>query len=54
MFHSEDDLTNHKEKGCLAVEGQTIEMPKFDPEKPDKFFVKFNHIIASISKSISK
>ena len=28
----------------MAVEGQTIEMPKFDPEKPDKFFVKFkNH-----------
>ena len=44
VFHSEDDLTNHKEKGCMAVEGQTIEMPKFDPENPDKFFVKFkNH-----------
>ena len=28
----------------MAVEGQTIEMPKFDPENPDKFFVKFkNH-----------
>ena len=23
VFHSEDDLTNHKEKGCMAVEGQT-------------------------------
>ena len=44
VFHSEDDLTNPKEKGYMAVEGQTIEMPKFDPEKPDKFFVKFkNH-----------
>ena len=43
VFHSEDDLTNHKEKGCMAVEGQTIEMPNFDPEKPDKFFVKFKN-----------
>ena len=33
VFHSEDDLTNHKEKGCMAVEGQTIEMPKFDPRE---------------------
>ena len=28
----------------MAVEWQTIEMPKFDTENPDKFFVKFkNH-----------
>ena len=30
--------------GCKAVEGQTVEMPKFDPIKPDQFYIRFkNH-----------
>ena len=31
-------------KGCMWVEGQRIEMPSFDGDDPDKFFIKFkNH-----------
>ena len=40
-FMSEELLNNHVERGCLAVEGQKIEMP--DPNKPN-FHIKFrNH-----------
>ena len=43
-FESQELLDEHIEKGCMAVEGQQIEMPSFDEDDPDKFFIKFkNH-----------
>jgi hypothetical protein len=43
-FKSQALLDEHSEKGCMAVEGQRIEMPSFNPDDPDKFFIKFkNH-----------
>ena len=42
-FISQALLDEHNEKGCMAVEGQRIVMPTFDPEKPDKFFIQFKN-----------
>ena len=42
-FITKDLLDEHTEKGCMAVEGQRVEMPKFDPDKPDKFFIQFKN-----------
>ena len=38
-FISQALLDQHNEQGCMAVEGQRIVMPTFDPDKPDKFFI---------------
>ena len=40
-FISQALLDQHNEQGCMAVEGQRIVMPTFDPDKPDKFFIQF-------------
>ena len=42
-FKTQVLLDEHTEKGCMAVEGQRVEMPKFDPDKPDKFFIQFKN-----------
>ena len=43
-FQSEKLLNSHYQMGCKAIEGQTVEMPKFDPIKPDQFYIRFkNH-----------
>ena len=42
-FEEECLLDQHNENGCMAVEGQKVVMPKFDPTKPDKFFIRFKH-----------
>ena len=43
-FQSQALLDERNEKGCMAVEGQRIEMPSSDGDDPDKFFIKFkNH-----------
>ena len=43
-FGSEKLLNQHKEKGCMATEGQQVKMPELDAGNPDKFYIKFkNH-----------
>ena len=42
-FISQALLDQHNEQGCMAVEGQRIVMPTFDPDKPDKFFIQFKN-----------
>jgi len=40
-FGSEELLKKHKEKGCMATEGQQVKMPELDPNNPDKFYITF-------------
>lgn len=39
-FDSEDLLNKHKEKACMATEGQQVKRPELDPDNPDKFYKK--------------